>query len=59
MWGVFDGAGTVTVNGVEIEIPEAGAYPLIEHERHTAGVLELSSPSGVRCLATCFTPGVA
>ena len=35
------------------------AYPLIEHERHTAGVLELEPGPGVRCHATCFTPGVA
>jgi thiol-disulfide isomerase/thioredoxin len=36
-----------------------GAYPLIEHERHTAGTLELEIGPGVRCYATCFTPGVA
>ena len=33
--------------------------PLVEHERHTAGVLELEVGEGVTCHATCFTPGVA
>ncbi len=59
VWGVFDRAGTVVVNGTELEIPVAGAYPLVEHERHTHAVLELQPSSGVHCLATCFTPGLA
>ena len=33
-----------------------GAYPLIEHERHTAGVLSWSR-CGRGVPATCFTPG--
>lgn len=59
VWGVFAGRGTVVVNGVEIEIPDSGAYPLIEHERHTGGVLELVPGAGLSCLASCFTPGAA
>ncbi len=65
VWAVLDGAGTVTVNGGEaaggreLTIARPGAYPLLEHDRHTAGVLELAVGDGVRCLATCFTPGVA
>jgi thiol-disulfide isomerase/thioredoxin len=61
VWAVFDGEGTVRVNGAvqELRVSHPGAYPLIEHERHTAGVLELEVGEGVRCLATCFTPGVA
>jgi hypothetical protein len=43
----------------ELEITHPGAYPLIEHERHTAGVLALEIGPGVQCLATCFTPGLA
>jgi thiol-disulfide isomerase/thioredoxin len=42
-----------------LTVGHPGAYPLIEHERHTAGVLELEVGAGVECLATCFTPGVA
>ena len=65
VWAVLDGAGTVRVNGgaaaggSELAITGPGAYPLIEHERHTAGMLELQVGTGVECLATCFTPGVA
>jgi thiol-disulfide isomerase/thioredoxin len=59
VWGVFDDAGVVAVNGRELEIPAAGAYPLIEHERHTAGTLELTPARGIGCVATCFTPGLA
>ena len=59
VWGVFAGRGSVLVNGVELEIPRPGAYPLIAHERHTRAVLELDPSAGVDCLATCFTPGTA
>jgi thiol-disulfide isomerase/thioredoxin len=43
----------------ELAITHAGAYPLIEHERHTTGTLTLEIGPGVQCLATCFTPGLA
>ena len=59
VWGVFAGAGTVLVNGREVEIPAAGAYELITHARHERAVLELLPAPGLRCLATCFTPGLA
>jgi hypothetical protein len=59
VWAVLDGAGVVRANGAEIAVRHPGAYALIEHERHTAGVLELEVGEGVRCLATCFTPGLA
>jgi len=64
VWAVLDGAGTVRVNGgppagSEMQVTHPGAYPLLEHERHTAGMLELQLGPGVRCLATCFTPGLA
>ena len=59
VWGVFSGSGSVMVNGVAVEIDHPGAYELITHERHTEGVLDLSVSAGVRCLAVCFTPGLA
>jgi thiol-disulfide isomerase/thioredoxin len=65
VWLVLDGAGTVTANGGEanggttLSIEHPGAYAIIEHERHTEGMLELKIGAGVKCLATCFTPGVA
>ncbi len=64
VWAVLDGAGTVKVNGGdagagrEFVVEHPGAYCLLEHARHTAGVLELEIGAGVRCLATCFTPGI-
>jgi hypothetical protein len=66
---VLDGSGTIKISAtgsegapaeertLKIECP--GAYRLIEHERHTQGLLTLEVGSGVECLATCFTPGVA
>ncbi len=65
VWAVLDGAGSVTVRGGEqgetreLAIGHPGAYPLIEHPRHTAGALELELGPGVSCLATCFAPGLA
>lgn len=59
VWGVFDGAGTVTVNGTEIAIPGAGAFSLVEHDRHTAGTIELAVGENVTCVTTFFVPGLA
>jgi hypothetical protein len=59
VWAVLDGAGTVTANGREIDVPGPGAYPLVEHDRHTEAELDLAVGAGVKCLAVCFTPGVA
>ncbi len=59
VWGVFGGSGHVIVNGSEIEIVHPGAYPLVEHERHTQSTLSLIPGPGLICLATCFTPGLA
>jgi hypothetical protein len=65
VWVVLDGAGTVVANGGEasggrtLSIEHAGAYALIEHERHTEAILDLEVGESVECLATCFTPGVA
>jgi thiol-disulfide isomerase/thioredoxin len=65
VWLVLDGAGTVTANGGEasggttLSIEHPGAYAVVEHERHTEASLDLDVGPGVKCLATCFTPGVA
>jgi hypothetical protein len=70
VWAVLDGAGVVRVTnernrgatsqdgGVELIVAHPGAYALVQHERHTAGVLDLEVGPGVECLATCFTPGM-
>jgi thiol-disulfide isomerase/thioredoxin len=43
----------------DLAVTHPGAYPLIEHKRHTAGTLTLELGPGVQCHATCFTPGLA
>jgi thiol-disulfide isomerase/thioredoxin len=64
VWAVLDGAGALKVNGgataggFELTVSAPGAYPLLEHDRHTAGVVALEPGPGVSCLATCFTPGI-
>jgi thiol-disulfide isomerase/thioredoxin len=65
VWAVIDGAGALAVNGgaaaggKDIRVSHPGAHLLVEHERHTAAMLELEPGPGVLCLATCFTPGLA
>jgi hypothetical protein len=59
VWAVLSGTGVVRVGGEEITVDHPGAYPLVEHERHTAAVLDLEVGEGVTCHATVFTPGVA
>ena len=61
VWAVIGShppGGRLWANGREIEVDHPGAYPLLEHPRHTAGVLELTLGDGVTCHAVCFTPGV-
>jgi hypothetical protein len=59
VWAVLSGRGVVRANGAAIRVEHPGAYPLVEHERHTTGVLDLDVPDGVTCHAVSFTPGVA
>jgi hypothetical protein len=65
VWTVLDGAGVLRVNGgpneggLDLEVSAPGAYQLIEHDRHTAAVVTIEQGEGLRCLATCFTPGLA
>jgi hypothetical protein len=58
-WAVVEGAGELRVNGRVVAVEGPGCVALVEHPVHSAGVLELEVGPGVRCLATCFTPGVA
>jgi thiol-disulfide isomerase/thioredoxin len=58
VWGVFAGAGEVTVNGRTFTVDHPGCYPLIEHDRHTTGQLDLRIGEGVRCDGVCFLPGL-
>lgn len=58
VWGVLEGLGAVWANDREIAVVEPGCFPLVEHERHTVGELELGVGDGVTCHAVCFTPGV-
>jgi thiol-disulfide isomerase/thioredoxin len=71
VWAVLAGEGSVRVRHcapgdadtapvaeTALTVDHPGAYPLIEHGRHTEGLLELEVGAGVTCHATCFTPGV-
>ncbi|HEV2059963.1 MAG TPA: DipZ protein [Solirubrobacteraceae bacterium] len=49
---------SVRVNGRPMPVPYAGCHLLVEHERHTTGVLELEVNDGVRCHAVQFTAGL-
>ena len=57
-WAVLSGTGAVGVNGREVRVDHPGVYALVEHERHTEGVLEVGHDDTVTWHATCFTPGV-
>lgn len=58
VWAVLSGNGSVQANGREVAVEHPGAYELIAHDRHTAGVLALQVGDGVICHAVCFTPGI-
>jgi hypothetical protein len=64
VWAVLDGWGTVRVHDSacksprEITVSHPGAYELLSHQCHTASALSVELGSGVRCEATCFTPGL-
>ncbi len=55
--GDADGDATVRVNGRTIAVRHAGCHVLVEHERHSTGVLELQVGDGVICHAVQFTAG--
>jgi thiol-disulfide isomerase/thioredoxin len=59
VWAVLSGTGAVSANGVEIAVEHPGCHPLVEHERHTEGVLDLRVSDGVTCHAVSFTAGLA
>ena len=59
VWAVLDGHGVVTANGRSIDVEHPGCYELIAHEHSTHGELALDVGEGVRCIAVCFTPGLA
>ena len=58
-WAVLEGRGELIVNGEAVPIEAPGCHPLVEHPRHTEGVLSLEVGPGLTCHMTSFTPGVA
>jgi hypothetical protein len=48
----------VRANGRTIAVAHPGCYALVEHERHSVGVLELEVGADVVCHAVQFTPGL-
>jgi thiol-disulfide isomerase/thioredoxin len=59
VWAVLSGNGTVEANGEPVAVEHPGCHRLIEHERHTEGVLDLRVGDGVTCHAVQFTAGLA
>lgn len=59
VWAVLDGRGAIEVNGATMAVEHPGCYELITHPQSTLGELRLEIGDGVRCYATCFTPGLA
>jgi hypothetical protein len=59
VWGILEGRGTVTVNAQPLAVEHPGAHVLISHPVSTAATLDLEVGDGLRCLAVCFTPGLA
>ena len=59
VWLVVSGRGELVVNGRAVAVHAPGCLPVLEHERHTVGLLELRPGDGVTVHATCFTPGLA
>lgn len=61
-WAVLEPSGErpgeVRANGRAIAVAHPGCYPLVEHERHSVGVLELEVGDDATCHAVQFTPGV-
>ena len=59
VWAVSTAPATVVVNGQPIAVDGPGAYPLIEHERHTRGELALEVGAGVDLLRDVLHAGAA
>jgi len=59
VWAVLEGRGTATAFGRRITVRHPGVYELISHPESTRGVVDLRLGAGVRCVAVCFTPGLA
>ena len=57
VWAVLSGAARHGERA-PIEVAHPGCHALVEHDHHTAGVLELAVGAGLECHMTCFTPGV-
>ncbi len=55
---VSEGTGVVEVNGRAVAVEGVGCHTVLEHERHTEGVLDLRPGPGVTIHATQFTPGL-
>ena len=63
VWAVLEPVGsgdgaTVLFNGRPMPVEHAGCHRLVEHERHTTGVLELEVGDDVICHAVQFTAGI-
>lgn len=55
---VCTGTGVVRAGAAEVAVDGCGCYTLLDHGRHTEGVLDAHSEGDVEVLATCFTPAL-
>ena len=58
-WAVLEGEGEARVGERRVAVEHPGAHPLVVHDRHTEGFLDLEVDPGVTCHAVCFTAGLA
>jgi thiol-disulfide isomerase/thioredoxin len=59
VWAVVSGRGELHADGRTFAVDAPGCIAVAEHDRHTAGTIELRPGDGVTVHATCFTPGLA
>jgi hypothetical protein len=55
---ICTGSGTLGAPEGEVAVDGCGCYTLVDHGRHTEGVLDVRVSGAVEVLATCFTPAL-
>ena len=58
VWAVLAGGGQARVNGRRVSVEHPGCHPLVLHERHTKGVLDLRVDDELACFGVQFEPGL-
>lgn len=58
VWAVLAGTGTVSVNGIPMQVDRTGVHLLVEHPVHTESVLALETGEGLVCHGVQFEAGL-